>query len=88
MCLAVPGKILEIRADAPLRRTGRVDFGGAIQEVNLVSVPEAGAGDYVIVHAGCAVTTIPESDARQILDYLAQMEDRVADGAGAGLVAE
>jgi hydrogenase expression/formation protein HypC len=88
MCLAVPGKILEIRAEAPLRRSGRVDFGGAIQEVNLVSVPEAGLGVYVIVHAGCAVTTIPESDARQILDYLAQMADLVAGEAGARLIAE
>jgi hydrogenase expression/formation protein HypC len=84
MCLAVPGQILEIRAEAPMRRTGRVDFGGAVQEVNLVAVPEAGVGDYVIVHAGCAVTTIPESDARQILDYLGQMEDLVAGEAGAG----
>jgi hydrogenase expression/formation protein HypC len=84
MCLAVPGKILEIHADAPLRRTGRVDFGDAVQEVNLVSVPEAGVGDYVIVHAGCAITTIPESDALQILDYLAQMEDLVEQRSGAG----
>ena len=75
MCLAVPGKILEIRADAPLLRTGRVDFGGAVQEVNLVSVPQAGVGDYVIVHAGFALNTIPEGDALQILDYLAQVGD-------------
>lgn len=88
MCLAVPGQILEIHAEAPLRRTGRVDFGGAVQEVNLGAVPEAGVGDYVIVHAGCAVTTIPESDARQILDYLGQMEDLGAGEAGAGLIAE
>jgi len=82
MCLAVPGKILEIHADAPLQRTGRVDFGAAIQEVNLVSVPEATVGDYVIVHAGCAITTIPECDALQILDYLEQVEDLVAGGSG------
>ena len=75
MCLTVPGKIVEIRAAAPLRRTGRVDFGGAVQEVNLVAVPEAGVGDYVIVHAGFAITTIPESDALQILDYLAEVGD-------------
>ena len=83
MCLAVPGKILSISVDTPLLRTGQVDFGGAVQQVNLGAVPDAVAGDYVIVHAGCAVTTIPESDARQILDYLEQMGDLVAGGSGA-----
>jgi hydrogenase expression/formation protein HypC len=83
MCLAIPGKILEIRAAVPLQRTGRIDLGGAAQEVNLVSVPEAGVGDYVIVHAGCAVTIIPESDALQILDYLEEVGDLVAAGSGA-----
>jgi hydrogenase expression/formation protein HypC len=83
MCLAVPGRILEISMNTPLLRAGRVDFGGAAQEVNLGAVPDAAVGDYVIVHAGCAVTTIPESDARQILDYLEQMGDLVAGGSGA-----
>ena len=81
MCLAIPGKVLEIVAEAPLR-TGRVDFGGAVQTVNLAAVPAAAVGDYVIAHAGCAVDILPESDALQILAYLEQLYDPVDPGAG------
>jgi len=52
MCLAVPGKIIQIEENDRLRRTGRVDFSGILKQVNLAYVPEAKVGDYVIVHVG------------------------------------
>ncbi|MFH1566855.1 MAG: HypC/HybG/HupF family hydrogenase formation chaperone, partial [Gemmatimonadota bacterium] len=52
MCLAVPGKLLEITDADPVTRTGRVSFGGVVKEVNLACVPEARVGDYVTVHVG------------------------------------
>ena len=73
MCLAVPGKILSVDDTNPTARTGQVDFSGSVREVNLSSVPDAGVGDYVIVHAGFALNRIDEAEARQVLDYLAQM---------------
>ena len=73
MCLAVPGKVLSIAGDEPLTRTGQVSFGGIVKEVNLAYTPEAGIGDYVIVHVGFAISTLDESEAHQVFDYLQQM---------------
>jgi hydrogenase expression/formation protein HypC len=73
MCLAVPGKVLSITGDEPLTRTGQVSFGGIVKEVNLAYTPEAGIGDYVIVHVGFAISTLDESEAHQVFDYLRQM---------------
>jgi hydrogenase expression/formation protein HypC len=78
MCLAIPGKIIEINVDEPLMRTGRVSFAGVIKEVNLSYVPEANLDDYVIVHAGFAISTLDESEADQVFEYLreiGQIED-------------
>ena len=73
MCLAIPGKIIEIRSDESFMRQGRVDFGGIIKDVNLALVPEAGLGDYVIVHAGVALNVLDEEEAQQTLELLEQL---------------
>ena len=70
MCLAVPGKILEILGDDPLQRRGRVSFGGVVKEVILAFVPDAGVGDYVIVHVGVAISRLDEAEARRVLEFL------------------
>ncbi len=73
MCLAVPGKILEITDEEPLTRRGQVDFSGILKEVNLALVPEANVGDYVMVHVGIAISVVDEAEARQVFEYLKQM---------------
>ncbi len=73
MCLAVPGKILSISGDPPMGRTGRVNFGGIVKEANLAYVPEAKVGDYVIVHVGFAISTLDESEANRVFQYLDEM---------------
>ncbi len=73
MCLGIPGKIIEIRGDDPLLRSGRVTFGGAVRDVSLAYVPEAGIGDYVIVHVGFAISRIDEQEALEVFRYLEQM---------------
>jgi len=75
MCLAVPGKILSLSGEEPMLKTGRVSFGGVIKEVNLACVPEARTGDYVIVHAGFAISTLDESEAGRVFEYLRQMDE-------------
>ena len=75
MCLAVPGKILEMKGDDPLTRTGRVSFGGIVKEINLAYVPEAKIGDYVIVHVGFALSVLDEIEARKTLEYLQEMDE-------------
>lgn len=72
MCLAVPGKILEIIGEEPFPR-GRVSFGGVCREVCLAYVPEAQPGDYVLVHVGFALSLINEQEAEKVFAYLDEM---------------
>lgn len=74
MCLAVPGRILSIQDDDPLRM-GTVAFGEVQTRVCLSCVPEAGIGDYVIVHAGFAISRLSEEAAAQTLATLAELDD-------------
>lgn len=75
MCLAIPGKIEHITGDEPLTRMGRVNFGGVIKEVCLAYVPEAQAGNYVIVHVGFALSIVDEAEAHQVFAYLKRMNE-------------
>jgi len=74
MCLAVPGKILNIEG-SELERSGKVSFGGAIQLVNLSLVPDAKVGDYVIVHVGIALNILDEEEAMETFKYLKELEE-------------
>jgi hydrogenase expression/formation protein HypC len=73
MCLAIPGRILSIEAGDPVLRSGRVDFAGVVKQVNLSYVPDARVGEFVLVHVGFAISTVDESEARQVFEYLEQM---------------
>ena len=73
--MAVPGKILQIEENGPLRRTGRVDFSGIVKNVNLAYVPEAVVGDFVIVHVGFAISRVDAEEAAKVFQYLKQMDD-------------
>jgi hydrogenase expression/formation protein HypC len=76
MCLAVPGKIVSVTGgDDPLSRMAKVSFGGVIKEVSLAYVPEAGVGDYVIVHVGFALNKLDEQDALKVLEDLKTLGD-------------
>ena len=75
MCLAVPGKIISIDNADSVFRSGRVNFGGIVKQINLAYVPEAGIGDYVLVHVGFAISTIDEAEAQQVFDYLREIGD-------------
>jgi len=72
MCLAVPGTILAVRGEDVLR-TGTVSFGGVNKEANLAFVPEAKVGDYVLVHAGFAISIVDEAEAAETLEYFRQI---------------
>jgi hydrogenase expression/formation protein HypC len=71
MCLAVPGQVLNV-ADDPLR-TATVSFGGVTKSVSLAFVPEAGVGDYVIVHVGFAISKLDEEAAQRTLAAYADL---------------
>ncbi|MEQ1528777.1 MAG: HypC/HybG/HupF family hydrogenase formation chaperone [Methylococcaceae bacterium] len=68
MCLAVPGRIISLTNDTdPLARKGQIDFSGITKEISLAYVPEAGINDYVIVHAGFAISLLDEDEAHASL---------------------
>ena len=75
MCLAIPGKVESIAGDDSLSRSGTVNFGGIIKEVNLAYVPEAVVGDYVIVHVGFAISRLDEAEANKVFEYLKEMNE-------------
>ena len=75
MCLGIPGEILETHDGPGGLRYGTVRFGGASREVCLAYVPEAGVGDYVIVHVGLALSRIAPEDAEETFRYLEEMQE-------------
>ena len=76
MCLAIPGKIIEIEpSDDEIFRSGKVSFDGIHRSVNLSMVPEARVGDYVLVHVGVALQRIDEEEAKITLAYLKEIEE-------------
>ena len=86
MCLAVPGKIIEIYEAGGLKMA-KVDYGGVVREACLAYVPEAQVGEYAIVHAGFALSILDEAEALktleafQELDRLVEAEDaQTAEG--------
>jgi hydrogenase expression/formation protein HypC len=78
MCLAVPGKLAELY-DAGGIAMGRVDFGGVTREACLAYLPEAVVGDYVLIHAGFAITMVDEAEALRTLDDLRQLGEFAAE---------
>jgi hydrogenase expression/formation protein HypC len=74
MCLAVPGRVVEIIDDGDIAfRRGRVDFGGIRKDVSLAYTPEAVVGKYVLVHVGFAISVIDEDEAQRIFKYLEEL---------------
>ena len=79
MCLAVPGKLIEVTETDPVKRAGRVDFGGVAREVSLAFVPEAKVGDYVVVHVGFALSVLDQEEARRTLEDFAAIAALAGD---------
>lgn len=73
MCLAIPGKVLEIQAQQEMR-AARVQFGGIVRQVSLAFVPEAKVGDYVMVHVGFAISLVDALEAERTYRALSEME--------------
>lgn len=74
MCLAVPGEVAEIDASDPVNLRGRVNFGGVLREVCLEYVPDVKVGEYVIVHAGFAISVLDQDEALETLRLFREMD--------------
>ncbi len=71
MCLSVPGKLLE-RSDVGGVLVGKVQFGGVVREVCLDLLPDAEAGEYLLVHVGYAISQVDGDEARKAYEYMEQ----------------
>lgn len=74
MCLAIPGKVVEIMDDNGLKM-GRVDYAGTVVNACLEYVPDVQVGAYVLVHAGFAINTVDEEEARKTLALWDELAD-------------
>ena len=75
MCIAVPMKITAV--DEPGRR-GKALFSGNELDIN-ISLVSPRVGDYVLVHAGCAIEIVRKESAEEILDIFTMLEDAARD---------
>jgi hydrogenase expression/formation protein HypC len=84
MCLAVPGKVLQIERDPQGVRMAKANFGGIVKTVCLEYTPEIVPGDYVLVHVGFALSKVDEEEAARtyaILKEMNQLAELEADEA-------
>jgi hydrogenase expression/formation protein HypC len=79
MCLGVPGRLLERLPDAAGYAWGVVEFAGVQRRVSLACVPEAVVGDYVIVHAGLAISVVDADEAQRVFAIVEQMDPEAID---------
>lgn len=66
MCLAIPAKVIEMDES----KQGRVDYMGTKVKVNLGLLEEVGVGDWVIIHAGFAISKLNEEQAKETIDLI------------------
>ena len=75
MCLAIPAKIIEMKDD----RLATVDILGVTRDIALDLAPQAGVGDFVLVHAGFAIEGVDPDYAQETIDLIAQFPELAAD---------
>ena len=73
MCLAIPGKVIEIQPDAAGVRMAKANFGGIAKQVCLEYTPEVNCGDYVLVHVGFALGKVDEAEAQRTYAALREL---------------
>jgi hydrogenase expression/formation protein HypC len=73
MCLAIPGKLIEISQDLQGVKMGKANFGGIVKQICLEYTPEANVGDYVLVHVGFALGKVNEEEAARTYRLLKEM---------------
>lgn len=69
MCIAIPGKIVSLEA-----QKAKVDFNGNLVDVN-VGLIDAKVGDYVLVHAGCAIEVMSKDKALELIELFHELEE-------------
>ena len=74
MCVAVPGKVISID-----NKTAVLDFLGAQKEVSIQLLDDVNLGDYLLVHAGCAIQKVDLQEAEEVIKLFEELRDAFAD---------
>jgi hydrogenase expression/formation protein HypC len=77
MCLAIPGKVIEIYQESGLKM-GKIDYSGTVNKACLEYVPDVQIGQYVIVHAGFAIQILDEDEAEEVFEAFDDVTDKLA----------
>jgi hydrogenase expression/formation protein HypC len=72
MCLAIPVRVVGID---PSGDTGKVDYLGTKIGANFALIKDIRVGDWVIVHAGFAISRLDEKEARETLTMLREVQN-------------
>lgn len=83
MCLAIPAKITQTGDD----NLAIVDILGATREISLDLTPQAGIGDYVLVHAGFAIEVVDEQFAQETIDLIREFPELAEEETGSAAYA-
>ena len=75
MCLAVPGKVVRWIDTDPISALAEVEFAGITRLCHMACVHDARIGDYVIVHAGVAISILDAAEAEKVFAELAALPD-------------
>ncbi len=70
MCLAIPGKIIEIDKN---KEHATIDYGDGTKRKANITLVDVKVGDYILVHAGFAIEVLNEKEAHQTLDLFREM---------------
>ncbi len=73
MCLGVPGRVIEWTNTDPTFASAKIEFAGVARECSMACVTDAQVGDYVVVHAGIAISRIDETAAQQTIEDLQKL---------------
>ena len=76
MCVAVPGRVVEITDNI-----AKVDFNGNTVKVN-TGIVDPKVGQYVLVHAGCAIEVMEKDKAQELIDLFDEIESLQQESAG------
>ncbi|OUO86559.1 hydrogenase assembly protein HypC [Gordonibacter sp. An230] len=75
MCLAIPAKIIEMKDD----HLATVDILGVMRDIALDLTPQAGVGDFVLVHAGFSIEVVDPDYAKETIDLITQFPELAGD---------
>lgn len=75
MCLAIPARITELKDD----HMATVDILGVTRDISLDLTPQAGVGNFVLVHAGFAIEVVDEQYAQETIDLIKQFPELAMD---------